>query len=562
MAGVRQIRKARGSDGETGFNKAIMCLMKKWLCLFLMLALAISIPGLKAYAAADALPTTSLVLVNGRPVSFDAYNIDGYTYFKLRDLAMALNGTEKQFEVSWNAAEKMIGIRTQTAYTPVGEELSVLSDPTAKPAALTSVKIKLDGSETQLTSYNIGGYHYFQLREIARLINFGVDWDEPVRTIVMDTAIAYTVSKNLAVHFLDVGQGDSAFLILPNHETMLIDAGNEENGPQIVQYIKELGYSQITYLIATHPHADHIGGMAYVIEHLRVQSVYMPKAVTTTQTYERFLTAIRDQAIPVMFAKAGTRMIQSEDLNAMVLAPNREQYEDLNNYSVVVKVSFQNNSFLFMGDAHTLSEDEMSGDLEADVLKVGHHGSDTSTGESFLERVHPHYAVISVGTGNDYGHPAQVTLEKLLNFGVHIFRTDLDGTLVFTSDGNQITIDQQNAGAGIAEGNETGEDPEESSVVIRNVDKKGETVTIENVGTVDLELTGWKLVSVTGRQTYIFPAYLLKAKGTVTVASGSAEGDLKWTTDFVWNNTTSDPAELYDTEGKLISRYDDEEVPS
>jgi hypothetical protein len=208
-----------------------------------------------------------------------------------------------------------------------------------------------------------------------------------------------------------------------------------------------------------------------------------------------------------------------------------------------------------MGDAETPSENEITSDVSADVLKVGHHGSSSSTGQTFLNQVHPKYAVISVGAGNDYGHPAQTTLDKLTTIGATIYRTDKDGTVVFTSDGSNITVNKTSSTTPSNGDSSGGTGNTTSKVIISNVDKSAEIVTIKNTGGSDVSLSGWVLVSVTGNQRYTFPSYTLKAGASVTVASGKATGDLKWTTSYVWNNDSSDPAQLYDSAGNLVSTF-------
>lgn len=533
--------------------------MKKIISLLISITLVFSVLCLNAYAAKSAIPNASTVLVNGQSVSFEAYTIDGYNYFKLRDLAQALNGTGKQFEVGWDGANNAISLTSGKAYTPVGGEITKSGVSGTQSASLSTSAIYIDGVKVTLTAYTIGGYNYFKLRDIAAKIDFGVGWNGNVNTITIETAIGYTADassyKNLVVHYIDVGQADSIFIELPNSQTMLIDAGNEENGSQVVNYIKALGYSKITYLIATHPHADHIGGMAYVVNNINVGSVYMPKATTTTQTYADLLTAISNKGLSVSTAKAGITLFDADNLKVVMLAPNNDQYDDLNNYSAVIKITYKSNSFLFMGDAEELSENEMklSDDiLEADVLKVGHHGSASSTGFVFLTMVRPKYAVISVGADNDYGHPSQETLDLLSSFGIKTYRTDKDGTIVFTSDGTNISVNKPSSSNGEGSG---GSSNTSNTVKISNVDKSNEIVTIINTGSSDVNLSGWVLVSVTGNQRYTFPSYMLKAGASVTVASGKASGDLKWTSSYIWNNDSSDPAQLYDAQGNLVSSF-------
>lgn len=253
------------------------------------------------------------------------------------------------------------------------------------------------------------------------------------------------VGAKLKVHFIDVGQGDSEFLELPNGQTMLIDAGEAEYGSGIVSYIKGLGHTKIDYLIASHPHADHIGGMATVVNGLNIGKIYMPKKSTTTKTFEGLLTAIKNKGLQVNTAKAGQNLLKAGNLNIDIIAPVNITGDDLNQYSAVVKVTYGANRFLFMGDAGSTSEAQISADVSADVLKVGHHGSNTSTSQTFLNKVRPKYAVIEVGKGNSYGHPTAATLTKLQNIGAAIYRTDNDGTIIFTSDAKTITINKKSA---------------------------------------------------------------------------------------------------------------------
>ncbi len=248
-------------------------------------------------------------------------------------------------------------------------------------------------------------------------------------------------TDNLLIsHYIDVGQGDSSFIELPNGKTMLIDAGVSDYGEKIVRYITDLGYTKIDYLVATHPHADHIGGMKKVVEAFDIGNVYMPKASTNTKTYEKLLTAIQDKGLKIKTAKAGVSITSEDNLDIEVLAPNSSKYKDLNNYSAIIKITYKDKSFLYMGDAEKLSEDEITADVSADVIKVGHHGSSTSSSNDFVKRVNPQYAVISVGEGNSYNHPDKSVVKRWEKSGAEIFRTDEYGSVVATSDGNSIII--------------------------------------------------------------------------------------------------------------------------
>jgi len=254
-------------------------------------------------------------------------------------------------------------------------------------------------------------------------------------------------SEKLEVHFLDVGQADSILVQLPNSQTMLIDAGNNPDANFVVDYIKEAGVKKIDYLVGTHPHEDHIGGLDLVIKSFDIGRVIMPNITHTTKTFKDVLLAVQDKELKITKAEAGKMLLDESGLTIKILAPKGTDYKDLNNYSSVIKITFGNTGFLFQGDAEDLIEDEIltgGTDVKADVLKIGHHGSNSSSTKAYLEAVNPTYTVISVGAGNDYGHPHQETLDRLKNAGVQIYRTDIMGTLIFTSDGNKITVSESN----------------------------------------------------------------------------------------------------------------------
>ncbi len=201
---------------------------------------------------------------------------------------------------------------------------------------------------------------------------------------------------------------------------MLIDAGNNNDGYLVVDYLESQGVKKLDYVIGTHPHEDHIGGLDNVINSFDIGKIIMPKVSNNTKTFEDVLNAISNKGLKVTTPIPETNYSLSK-AKFKILAPNSASYEDLNNYSIVIKLTFGKNTFLFEGDAEDIPENEMIANgynLKADLLKVGHHGSNSSTTSDFLKLVSPKYAVISVGLGNTYGHPTPETISKLNNAGI------------------------------------------------------------------------------------------------------------------------------------------------
>lgn len=247
----------------------------------------------------------------------------------------------------------------------------------------------------------------------------------------------------LKVHYLDVGQADSIFIELPNNETMLIDAAESYQSENIINYLKNLNYQKIDYVIGTHPHTDHIGGLKDIINTFEIGKIYMPKVVSTTKTYESLLMAIKDKNLKINTAKAGTSIIDTDTLKINILAPNSETYTELNNYSVVTKITYGTTKFLFMGDAEKLSENEIKENVTADVIKIGHHGSNTSSSIDFIKKVNAKYGIISVGLNNKYNLPKEETITNWENSGTKIYLTSINGTIRASSDGTNIKIESE-----------------------------------------------------------------------------------------------------------------------
>lgn len=246
----------------------------------------------------------------------------------------------------------------------------------------------------------------------------------------------------LSVHYIDVGQGDCELLVTAEG-TVLIDSGTSDSKYDLCEYLRG-AVTRIDYLILTHPHEDHIGGAAQVIEDFPVGNVIMPDAVSDSAAFERLLDAMEDKSISGIMAEAGAKY-ELGGLKLQILSPLSEEYEETNNYSIVLRADYGEDSFLFTGDAETLVENELLDTypvttLDCDVLKVGHHGSNTSSSHKFIEAVTPEIAVIEVGKDNDYGHPKDKILRRLESFGAQILRTDLEGDIVLISEGRGITV--------------------------------------------------------------------------------------------------------------------------
>lgn len=246
------------------------------------------------------------------------------------------------------------------------------------------------------------------------------------------------VNGNLEVHFIDVGQADS-ILITANNKGALIDAGNSADGKLIIDYINNLGIEKLDFVIATHPHEDHIGGMDDVLNAFKADKFYMPDVLTTTKTFENMLDALENQNLKYTTPKIGSTF-NFEGANIEVLYVGKDA-KDLNNTSIVVKMTYGEKSFLFTGDAEDVVEKQiLNKDLKSDVLKVGHHGSEFSTTDEFLEKVNPEIAVISVGTGNKYKHPNKTIIDKLNKNNIDIYRTDKDKTIIIKTDGKTLEV--------------------------------------------------------------------------------------------------------------------------
>lgn len=244
--------------------------------------------------------------------------------------------------------------------------------------------------------------------------------------------------ENFSVSFIDVGQADSV-LIRNGNYNMLIDAGNNEDGEKLVNYFKSLGIEEFTYVFATHPHEDHIGGMDDIINNFKIDNYYMSNKLSTTKTFMDVLDALDGRNLKYTVPNKGDTL-KFGDANIKVIYPGDDK-SNINDSSIVLKITYGKNSFLLTGDATSNVERKIyNEDIKSDVLKVAHHGSSYSSTDVFLDKVKPYYAVISVGKNNIYNHPSNKTLEKLNKRNIKVYRTDLDGTIVFISDGDNLSV--------------------------------------------------------------------------------------------------------------------------
>lgn len=248
-------------------------------------------------------------------------------------------------------------------------------------------------------------------------------------------------NSTFEVHYIDVGQADSSLILCDGH-SMLIDGGNAADSNLIAAYLKKEDISVLDYLVCTHAHEDHVGGLSGALSVTKVKNVLAPYTEADTKAYQNFKNKSAAQGLEIQHPSAGDSFtLGSSDVQ--IIGPITEHADNLNNTSIVMKLTYGNTSFLFTGDAERNEEQDIINagyDVSADVLKVGHHGSDNSTSYVWLREVMPQYAVISVGKDNSYGHPTEAVLSRLRDADVQLYRTDLQGDIIAVSDGNKISI--------------------------------------------------------------------------------------------------------------------------
>ncbi|MDD1696819.1 MAG: lamin tail domain-containing protein [Methanoregula sp.] len=426
---------------------------------------------------------------------------------------------------------------------------------------------------------------------------------------------------NLSVYFLDVGQGDSTLFIVDG-KTILIDAGEIDMGDRVVRALRKLGVTRIDLLVSTHPHSDHIGGMQVVLASLPVGQVLDAGIPSPSPVYEHFLETIDKKNIPYRVAERGQTIDVDPALRVLVLSPPVQRIgDDPNINSVVLRISYGTIDFLMTGDLGAEGEDALTTSgypVEAEILKLAHHGSSSSTSPGFLDRVSPEMGIIYVGKGNPYGHPHQEIPDLLKKRGVTVYRTDRDGTIVVRTDGMSYSVKTETNDHGIwnvslsreitlvqpfftlptlslpepvplpdltlppVPSNLTITVPVLTAPQIGNASSiyisatqfdapgddrqnlNGEWVQLTNRGDDTVLIAGWTL-SDNGRRTlYTFPAIFLVPGESVRIFSGS--GTLNNTalfmgkTDPVWGNS-GDLAILKDGQGAIIDQRSESDHP-
>lgn len=279
-----------------------------------------------------------------------------------------------------------------------------------------------------------------------KMKNFKVIYGLVVAIFIIATALfgekinsneTFAYGESVVVRYLDVGQADS-ILVQSEGINMLIDAGTNSSGQTVVKDLEDLGVTKIDYLIGTHPHEDHIGGMDDIIKNFDIGIIYMPKIQTNTKTFEDVLDAVSEKSLKITSPKKGDEF-EVGGARCEIMTDGIEDTSNLNLSSIVIRMTYGTQSFLFMGDAEKENEETRQWP-QTTVLKVGHHGSSTSSSTQFLNEVQPQISVISVGKDNKYGHPTKTTINKLEKIKTKIYRTDESGTITITSDGKKCIV--------------------------------------------------------------------------------------------------------------------------
>ena len=336
-----------------------------------------------------------------------------------------------------NASKKLIKGRLKPHKRYAGKQKAGIA------LATLTVVLYFSAALTQLLPTTISTAGISSQQATVQAIN------APSQTDSDTSSTTVQANTNVTIKFIDVGQGEAILIALPE-KTMLIDAGPTGSAPKISQVLHELGREKIDYLVATHPDEDHIGGMADVISSTQIGTIYAPNKTNNTATYRKFLTSIQNNNLQITLAEAGKIIDQTNDYKIEILCPTKDaDFLDTNDYSIIIKLTIGNKTFLFTGDAPT-SAILQSNPGHIDVLKLSHHGSRTGTNEQLVRKLSPTYAVISYALDNSYGHPMQSVLNALHKHSVEIWGTGANGTITITCDGTTIDIFGEKNGTVVA----------------------------------------------------------------------------------------------------------------